>query len=434
MSPRRIVMVGAEHRALAEQLHEEIADALQAIACGELGTDLPTLASETRLLRTCARTELYMVSADTAATIRAVCTLLDAEVRSELPALSHLRFATSAAAVRHLFRTASGLESAVVGEAEVLGQVRDVLRSPSGQTASPVLHRLFQEAVEVGRRVRTQTGLGEGGASLSSAAVSWAEERLAHTHEPKALVVGAGRTGRALAHRLAAGPWARVAIANRTLERATCLAAETGASAHDLHALPELLAESDVVFAAVPAPAPIILRSAVERARGQRPGASRLLVDLSHPHAIERGEHGEGGGEDELNLSTLQDHVEQARTERARWIPEVETYVEAAVDGYVGWLHGRGTMPLLVELREHVLTSALAHAERAGRGLPPEERERLRRLARSIGRSVLHQPTRALREAGTEENLRLADAVRKLFDLPAEADELEQEPATEPLR
>jgi len=421
-------MIGAHHLDLPEPVHERIALGLERIAHEEFDVGASIAEHDVRegiLLKTCARSELYFVTRDPARAFRGICSALAEDLPLDIPVDSHLRFATSAAAARHLFRTASGLESALLGEAEVLGQVRDALKVASAaDTAGPLLQRLFQDAIEVGRRVRTETEIGRGSASLASTGVEWAEGCLAPGEAPVALVLGAGRTARAIAHRLTGGPWSRIHIANRTAARACSLAEEVGGRAHTLAEVQGLLPAVDAVFAAVGVERPLVGDTDLVRARAERSDAARIVVDLSHPHAIERTE---SNGIEQMDLATLQHRVREDRAARARWIPEPECLVDSAVESYVAWVRGRGSVPLLVRLRERVLDLAMTEAERAGRGRSAEEREEFRRLARSIARTVLHEPTLVLRSASGDDpaGADVADVVSRLFDLdpsPTEPD------------
>lgn len=419
-SAPRLLMVGAHHQDLADAVHEPLADALRRVVDGRLrdpsGGRVPPEFTEAVLLRTCARTELYLVTADPAETFRRICALVGGHLPGGEAPESQLRFATAAAATRHLFRTASGLESAVLGEAEVLGQVRAALADAhEAGGIGPVLTRLVQDAVAVGRRVRSETRIGEGSVSLTGSAVDWAEGRVA-AGASTALVLGAGRTGRSVAHRLAGGGWKRILIANRTLARARELAAECGGEAVVLGCMRERLFEVDAVFAAIDSDGPVLGPIEFEMARAARADALRCAVDLSHPAVIDWPDLDRASL---LGITALQRHIRESQVSRTRWIPDAERIVDEAVAAFSLWFRGRGVVPFVVRMREEVMQRALDEAERAGRGCVPEERERLRRLARSVARSMLHAPTAALRsvDPGSADGVQLMETTRALFGL-----------------
>jgi len=413
LAASRLLMVGAHHPDLPDSVHEGVGAGLE--RCLRDGSSGGVGADEGVLLRTCARSEIYLVTADPARTFRHICRTLDERVSSTRPLESHLRFATSAAAARHLFRTASGLESAVLGEAEVLGQVSDALATArAAGTAGTLLNRLFQDAVEVGRRVRAETEIGRGTTSLAAAAVDWAEAQLEGAGGPTALVIGAGRTGRTLALRLDAGPWGSVLVANRSVDRARQLADEVDAEPHGLDSLDSLVARADAVFVAVSAEEPVVTAGALARARPAPTVSRRIVVDLSHPRGVERGSPSEAV---HLDLAQIQERVRRNRVARELWVPEAEAIVDAASHTWASWARGRRTVPVLIRFREHVLEQALAEAERAGRGRDPEERERFRRLARSVARTLLHRPSTVLRTADPDvpTDASVLEALERLF-------------------
>ncbi len=406
-------MVGLRHSDLAADVRESLSDAFARLeSAGSFA-----LMKEHVLLRTCARTELYLVTDEPAAAFRDVCAALASLASDALPIESNVRFATSRAAIRHLFRTTAGLDSAVLGEAEVQGQVRQALaEARRGHGVGAILGRLFEHALAAGRAVRRETEIGRGHTSLASAAVDWAERRLRRRSvSGSALIVGAGVTARSLALRLAKGPWHTIAIANRTPGRAQRLASEVGGAGYGLEGIVDRMGEADACFFAVEVPEPLVDAAAFATLQARR-DSPLLLADLSHPRAVV---YDEPTGS-EIDLSTLQAEVQAAEGRRARWIPEAEERIDAAVDEYVRWVRGRTAVPVLVELRNEVMDQALAEADRAGRGRTPAEREAFRRLARSIARTVLHGPTSALREADidTPSGADVAAVVREVFDLP----------------
>jgi glutamyl-tRNA reductase len=372
------------------------------------------------VLSTCGRFEVYATAADPA---RAQRLLLAAAARSAGLSIRELllasRVLTGASAVTHLHRVAAGLESAVQGEAQILGQVRNALvRNGNGNGnggAGPVLHRLFQSAVLTGKRVRSETGLGRGAVSLASAALDMVRVRAGGLEGMRALVIGAGETGRLVARLLRDGGVAELSVANRTEARGRKLAALLDARVVDFADVAAFLPQVDVVVVAVNSRVPV-LTAAQLPTNGNR--VPPFFIDLSHPSAIDPA-IGARPGTERIDLDAIQTRVMAARTSRASQVPAAEALVAAGVADYLGWLASRATLPVVRALREDVLQRAQREAGRHARGLDVRERERFEQFARALARTLLHRPTRALREVDphTEEGRALLRSAGLLFGI-----------------
>jgi glutamyl-tRNA reductase len=387
------------------------------------------LLQESVLLSTCARAEVYGV-ADDPQRVRAVLIRLLARHRGVPPETLafHTRLFEGRQAARHLFRTAAGLESAVQGEAQILGQVRSVLGCAGvGGTAGPVLGRLLQTAVEVGREVRAKTSIGRGAASLAGAAINEIRDHLGDPARASALVLGAGETGQLIARLLASSGVGRVVVANRTLARARELASEIDGEAVRLNDALSDLPEVDAVFGAVTVPAPVVERTHLEAQRAAGRRVPRVMVDLSHPRSLHRN-LGELDGVEVVDLDELHRRVTSARDARAEEVPKAERFVEERIDAFDAWLKGRRAVPVLKAMRASVLALAREEADRLARGRSEEEQEELRRLARSLARTLLHTPTLALRTADpdTPAGRHLLESTADLFGLDTDSPHPEQ--------
>ena len=444
MDPARLFVVGTSHSvapaALRERLHVQ-RDELHA-ALGRLGRRGRVL-REAVPLATCARLELYAVSDDPR---RAVATLGRIMARrsglspSELRTHSYVH--VGADAVRHLLRVASGLDSVVHGEAQVLGQVRDAYEHPAAvETAGPVLHRLFQDALATGKRVRSQTDIGKGAASLATAALALLRREAGPLEERCALVLGAGDTGSLVAGLLRKAGVGRLIVANRTLARARRVAAEHAAEHRDLRDLPALLEESDIVVGAVEATGRMVelgavasitsrLASSAPNGRGGAEGGgarpterARYFMDLAHPRNFDPA-IAELPGVRLFDLDLVFRRVTAARAARATEVPRAEAIVEEAATAFVAWQRSRDGVSVLRAVRGQVLELAQMEAERHGQGRTEAEREELRRFARSLARALLHPPTVALREADatSAEGRSLLESATRLFGVEAARD------------
>jgi glutamyl-tRNA reductase len=392
----------------------ELPKALQALADNE---DL----SEVVLVSTCLRTEVYAVADqfhDGVGELRRTLGQLSGVPVDELG--EHLYCHFGDAAVAHLFAVAAGLESAVLGEGEVLGQVRRAWeRAERERAAGPVLRALFRHAVEVGKRARSETAIATGITSLSHAAVALAGERLSGLSGRRALVLGAGAMGSQMAAALAAAG-AEVELASRTGARARAVAARAGATDIPLASLPLALQRSDVVLASTGA-AEVVLEESdvapVVAARGERP---LLVVDVAVPRDVDPAV-AQLPGVSLLDMEDLQAFAEAGRAGRQREVGRVRAIVADEVGRYQETSAARMVAPLVTALRERAERIRAAELDRRQallRKLEPEEREAVEAITRATVAKLLHEPTvRLKQEAGSARGERLSEAIHTLFDL-----------------
>jgi len=329
-------------------------------------------------------------------------------------------------AVRHLFRVACGLESMIVGEPEVAGQVRRALTAAEQHgAAGPVLRRLFADALSIAGRVRAASGIGRESVSVSAAAVRLAERSLGGLADRTVLVVGAGAVARGIGRTLAdLGP-SRLLIASRRLESARALADLVGAEALGLEQLSAGLAAADVVISATAAPTPVVTAEQVRSALDARRGRPLLLVDVAVPRDVDPAVAAIPG----CTLYDVDDLAAARETGLAARRLQAETArasIERAVDRFVGWWHGRNVAPVVAELAAHAERLRLAEAERALARLGDvSERERqLVDLATSaLVKKLLHRPIVELkRRGGADDADRYVEALRQLFALPTDGE------------
>jgi glutamyl-tRNA reductase len=424
----RIFVVGTSHAVAdartRERMHVDVDQAYDALArlCSEQST-----VAEALPLHTCGRLELYGVSADPERATRILGHLAARHTgmaRDELERHAYARSGTDA--VRHLFRVSAGLDSVVHGEAQILGQVRGAARDPRAQaTTGTVLQRLFQHALKTGKRVRSETEIGRGAASLASASIELLRREAGRLDDLTVLVVGAGDTGALMARLLAKAGVARITVANRTFERAREVADELGARAVDLSGLPDALPHADLVVGAASAPEPIVTVEAVRALPVDR--RPRYFLDLAHPRCIEPG-LAELPDVSLFDLEQVFRRVEAAREARAAHRPRADELVEEEVQLFQSWHRSRETASLVRAVRQRTLERALSEADKLAGAASDADRERMRRLARSVARAILHQPTVALRDAdaSSDQGRALLEHASTLFgvrDLGDDADE-----------
>lgn len=379
--------------------------------------------TEAVVLSTCMRTEVYAAAGRFHGAMSDIRNFL-AEWSGTDPECfgDHLYSYYEDAAANHLFRVASGIDSAVIGEGEVLRQVRQAWESARAEgAAGPVLARLFRHAVEVGKRARSETAITRGITSLSQAAVAMAAERLGSLEGRTVLLVGAGEMGEGMAQALAAVPGiGRTLVANRTWAKAAQLAQRIGATAVELGGLGGALEEADVLLTSTGAPGILIEASDLEAVLPARQGRPLLVVDIAVPRDVDAGV-GQLDGVTLLNMDDLKAFVDAAMAERRKELPAVNRIVAEEIARFSELTAEREMAPLVATLRDRVDALRAGELERyRGRlgGLTDSQRSEVEALTRSLLAKVLHEPTIQLKDAaGTVQGEQLAEAVRVLFNL-----------------
>ena len=417
-----LVVVGCNHRSTPLGLLERMA-----VAPDDLPKALHELASaehlsESVLLSTCNRIEVYAYAerfhggyADIRELIARHSGLPPEVVGNELYA-HH-----DADAVRHLFGVAAGLDSVVVGEHEVLGQVRDAWQAArSEDTVGAVLEPLFRRAVETGKRARSDTGISRGIASLSHAAVALATERLGGLAGRRVLVLGAGEVAAGTLKSLAAADPADIAVASRTPERAVTAAALCGGRAVALAELDSALVSADVAITTTGATEIVLEHSDIDDVMTRRNGAELLIVDVAVPRDVDPAAR-ELPGVTLLDMDELGNFVERQRAGRHQEVDSVRAIVDEEVELYLAEASAREVAPLIAALRARAdvlsTTELDRHASRLA-DLSPAQRAAVESLLRGVVNKLLHAPTVRLKDAaGHARGDRLAEALRDLFDL-----------------
>ncbi|MBT8487851.1 MAG: glutamyl-tRNA reductase [Gemmatimonadetes bacterium] len=405
MNEPEIFVIGTSQSVASAAMREQIYVDLEELyeTLGELLT-CRGLLDEAIPLATCGRLELYCVAADPNRAVKVLVRMMERRTglgRRDLR--DHVYVLRGDQAVRHLFRVASGLDSVVHGEAQILGQVREAARDDRADaTKGPVLHRMFESALATGKKVRTETEIGRGAASLAGAALRMVQRDMPSLESSTALVIGAGDTGSLVARLLAKGGIGRLILANRTLATAEAAGHCLGAEIIGLEGLAEGIARADLIVGAVMADDYVVTAEALTKALvgvgGAADGEPRYFLDLAHPRNFDPAIAGVPGVR-LFDLDHVFERVEAAKASRAAQVPRAEAIVVAQAENFRRWLTSRQGVHVLRAVRAHVLDVAKEEAERFSRGRTAEEREQIRRFARSMARTLLHQPTVALRDA-----------------------------------
>lgn len=405
--------------AMREQIYVDLEELYETL--GDLLT-YRGLLDEAVPLATCGRLELYCVATDVDRAVKVLVRMMERRTGVGRDTLrDHVYALRGDQAVRHLFRVASGLDSVVHGEAQILGQVREAARDGRAvMTKGPVLHRLFEAALATGKKVRTETEIGRGAASLAGAALRMVQREIPSFESSTALVIGAGDTGSLVARLLFKAGVGKLILANRTLATAEVAGRCVGAEVIGLEGLAQGVARADLVVGAVTADDYLVTADVMREwmavagaTGGDRP---RYFLDLAHPRNFEPA-IGDLPGVELFDLDHVFERVEAAKASRAAQVPRAEAIVVDQAESFRGWLTSRQGVHVLRAVRAHVLDVANEEAERFARGRTDEEREQIRRFARSMARTLLHQPTVALRDAdpGSASGRSILEAAPALF-------------------
>ncbi len=417
-----VVVIGLNHRSASLDLLERMA-----IDDASLPKALHHLVgrhdvSEAVVLSTCNRTEVYVIAEKFHGAF--------SDVRNSLGELAflppedfadHLYVYYDNDAARHLFRVAAGLDSDVVGEVEILGQVRTAWQQSQREaTVGPQLNMLFRHALEVGKRVRTETGISQHVASVSSAAVAMAGARLGRVEGARILVLGAGEMGEGMVRSLVAAGASEVGVANRTYAKAQALAEDVGGRALRLEEVGAALETVDLLMTSTGASSMMIEHGDIEGLMDARGGRPLVIVDVALPRDVDPSTRFIEGVE-LLDMDDLRAFAEAGLEERRRELDSAGLVVSEELDRYLAVAQAREVAPLIAALRgaaEDVRRTELDRFSGRFVGLDEDQRQSVEALTKAIVAKLLHAPTVGVKDAaGSSKGERLADALRTLFDL-----------------
>ena len=420
-----LFLLGVSHRTAPVELRERLD-----FSSRDPGAAVEALASrpaaeESVVLSTCNRSEVYVAAGDvTRARDELIAFLSEFHQVPAQAFLPHLFDHRDTDAVRHLFRVAAGLDSLVVGEPQILGQVKDAYAAATERRAAgPLLNRLFHTSFAVGKRVRTETALGEGAVSVSFAAVQLARKIFGKLAGRRVLVVGAGEMGKLTAQHLRAQGVGEIVITSRTLARANELAAAVDGIAAPWSELMNVLAPADIVITATGSQTPILGRGHIESVMGRRRRDPLFIIDIAIPRDVDP-----AAGEIEhvflYNVDDLQTIVRENLSRRGSEIERAEAIVDEEVGRFMSWHRSRGAIPTVVALRQRFEAIRRAELDRLDgklAGLPPEARAKVDEVTRLIMEKLLLEPTEQLKALPDKDTqATYTEAISRLFGLRGE--------------
>ena len=413
-----LLTIGLNHRtapvALRERTafsSEQLPDAVRSLV------ESPEVAEAT-ILSTCNRTEIYCRQ-ETPAVTPVVNWLRDyGDVPAE--ALSTSTYTLPGEqAVQHAFRVASGLDSMVLGEPQILGQMKSAFSAAhQAGTTGKILNRLFQHTFSVAKQIRTDTAIGANAVSVAFAAVDLAKRIFSNLSEQTVLLLGAGETIELVARHLKQTGVKHIIVANRSIERAQTLTAQLGSEAISLAEMPERLHEADIVVASTASTLPILGKGAVESALKKRRHRPMFLIDLAVPRDIEP-------QVDELKdvflytVDDLQKVVSKNQAARREAAVEAEKIIDLQVVRFMHWMRSLDSIPTILSLREKIDLLREAELVEARRRLANGENpgDVLEQFARNLSQKFSHEPSQALKQASQDGNPGLINSTRRLFKL-----------------
>ncbi|GAB4169242.1 MAG: glutamyl-tRNA reductase [Rhodocyclaceae bacterium] len=415
----QLFALGINHRTAPLAVREQLAFDPERLpgALGELIRVQPV--REAAILSTCNRTELYCASGEPAAAGEWIANY------HRLPAGQldpYLYTLTQADVVRHMFRVASGLDSMVLGEPQILGQMKNAARvAEAAGTLGALLNKLFQRTFAVAKEVRSTTAIGANIVSMAAAAVHLSQRIFEDLREQQVLFIGAGEMVELCAAHFAGAQPRRLTVANRTLERGRALASRFGADAIPLDEVGERLAQYDVVVSCTAAPLPIVGKGMVERALRARRRRPVVMVDLAVPRDIEE----EVASLDDVFLYTLDDLgsiVESGLEARQEAVVEAEAIIDARVENFVEWMATRDLVPTIRALRDSAERMRRHELERASKLLARGEdpHKVLEALSHGLTNKLMHAPTQALNQGEPAARHDAAAFIGRIFDLHPE--------------
>jgi len=373
-------------------------------------------AKEATILSTCNRTEVYC---NTHEPVQAINWLAAYHKLTANDIEPYIYTMPQEEAVKHAFRVASGLDSMVLGEPQILGQMKQAVRcAEQAGTLGFVLHKLFQRTFSVAKDVRTQTEIGANLTSMAAAAVKLSERIFPSISDQRVLFIGAGEMIELNAVHFAARSPKQMTVANRTLERAQALARRINGNAITLHEVPEQLAQFDIVVTSTASQLPILGKGMVERALKARKHRPMFIVDLAVPRDVEK----EVAELSDVFLYTVDDLAEAVRDgldARQGAVKEAEVIINSGVNEFMHWMESRGVVPTIRALRDAAERQRRNEVEKAMRHLAKGEpvEKVLETLSNALTNKFLHAPTHALNQAQASEREALLETVHRLYQL-----------------
>ena len=424
MTSAQVVLLGLSYRTAAIDLREQLSCSLESLPLNWQERDGRFAAiQELAILSTCNRTELIARVNCPGLDARAMLADLLSLIKGVDKALfvDHLYFHKGLAAANHLCRVASGLDSQVLGEPQILGQVTDAfMTATAAKTLGPALTELFRTAIRCGKRARSETNISQNPVSTSSMAVAQAQAILGDLTRRRHLIIGAGEMGHLALKVLRARGVATVALANRSRARAEALAADEALPIYGLNELATAVSQADVVISATAASQPLLTSEIVKTAMVQRAERPLVLIDIAVPRDIDPTVR----HIDNVHLfdaDELKQSLDEALAARRQEIPAIEAIIAAELEAFASSLRGLAVRPVIVDLRhkaESIRQQELDRTMRYLGDLDPTTLAHIQHFSRALVNKLLHEPTLRLRDKAVDDSAAVyASTVRDLFGL-----------------
>lgn len=416
--PMTLLALGINHQTAPVDIRERVSFAPERMSGALREFTESTRIREAAILSTCNRTEVYCCAAEDDGSrildwFGAYHKLAPADLKP------YLYLHPDQDAVRHMLRVASGLDSMVLGEPQILGQMKDAYHTATqAGTVGKLLSRLFHHTFSVAKQVRTDTAIGSSPVSVAFAAVSLARQIFGELGEQTALLIGAGETIDLTARHLVENGCGRLIIANRTVERARALAEQFSAYAIALSDMPKHLAEADIVISSTASSLPILGKGAVERALKQRKHRPMFMVDIAVPRDIEP-EVEELRDVYLYSVDDLREIIDENLKSRQDAALQAEEIIDTQVASFMGWLGSLDAVGTIRAFREQAEATRDEVLDKALRRLAAgdDPRQVAEELARLLTNKLIHTPTARLQQAGADGHNQLLDALRELYQL-----------------
>jgi len=417
----RLFAVGVSHRTAPVELREGVDFARRGIDAALAALAARNVTREAVVLSTCNRAEIY-AGAETDDAAESCGRFISEYNGVAWDTLApHVVVYRGPEAADHLFRVAAGLDSLVVGEPQILGQVKDAFATATGLKSTGALtNRLFTTAFSVGKRVRSETGLGEGAVSVSYAAIALAKKIFGELGGLSVLILGAGEMAKLTGTHLRAQHVKQLVIASRTLETAAALAAELDGRAVPWASIGQALAAADIVVTATGSREPVLTRAGIEEVMRSRRSRPLFVIDIAVPRDVDPA----AGSLDQVflyNIDDLQSIVKENLARRTSEVQRAETIVREEVDRFRAWMQSREVVPTVIALRQRFEAIRRAELERLEpklASLSPDARARVDEVTHLIVEKLLLTPTERLKGADDEaQAVAYADALNRLFSL-----------------
>jgi glutamyl-tRNA reductase len=419
----RLFAVGLSHLTAPIELREQVDFTRAGVAAALEGLAARHVAREMAVLSTCNRAEVYVAS-DADHAVEGLFSFF-AEYHGVPPdeLAPHLYMHHGAGVARHLFRVAAGLDSLVVGEPQILGQVKAAYTLASdARFTGTVLNRLFHVAFAAGKRVRSETGLGEGAVSVSYAAIALAKKIFGGLTGLRVLILGSGEMAKLTGVHLRAQQVREITLASRTRATAERIAPQIAAHVIDWSGIDRALERADILVTATGASSPVLGRAEIERAMRLRRERALFIIDIAVPRDVDP----DAGALDQVflyNIDDLQGIVKENLARRTAELERADAIIDAEASRFAAWLQSREIIPTVVALRERFESIRRAELQRLQpklNGLPPEAQAQVEQITRLLVEKLLLTPTEQLK--AVSDNALAAtysDALNRLFSLPS---------------